>query len=73
MDPVCPPSGGFGVYNHHAGVKQRDAYPYNNHEGGEADEQVASISGLQDLWAEVITECSSAPAAKGSRLRRWVT
>lgn len=50
MDTICPPSGGFGVYNHYAGAKQLDVYPFNNHEGGEADEQLASIRWLQDVW-----------------------
>ncbi|MFC6703868.1 acetylxylan esterase [Flexivirga alba] len=51
MDTICPPSGGFGVYNHYAGPKQVDVHPYNNHEGGEADDQVAAVEWLQGLWS----------------------
>lgn len=50
MDTICPPSGGFGVYNHYAGAKQVDIHPYNNHEAGEADDEIAAIRWLQDLW-----------------------
>lgn len=50
MDTICPPSGGFGAYNHYAGPKQIEVYPFNNHEGGEADDQIAAIRWLQDLW-----------------------
>lgn len=51
MDTICPPSGGFGVHNHYAGPKELTTYPYNNHEGGEADDQLASIRWLQALWS----------------------
>lgn len=33
-----------------AETKQLDVYPFNNHEGGEANEQRASTRWLQDVW-----------------------
>jgi cephalosporin-C deacetylase len=34
MDDVAPPSTVFATYNHYAGSKQLDVYPFNGHEGG---------------------------------------
>ena len=34
MDTICPPSTVFAAYNWHAGPKEINVYPYNNHEGG---------------------------------------
>ena len=34
MDDVCPPSTVFASYNHYAGPKEIDVYPYNGHDGG---------------------------------------
>jgi cephalosporin-C deacetylase len=34
LDPLCPPSTGFAVYNHLTCVKTLKIYPYNQHEGG---------------------------------------
>jgi cephalosporin-C deacetylase len=37
LDPVCPPSTGFAVYNHLSLTeKEMRVYPYNGHEGGAA-------------------------------------
>lgn len=36
MDHVCPPSTVFAAYNHYAGPKDIDVWPYNGHEGGGA-------------------------------------
>jgi cephalosporin-C deacetylase len=36
MDDICPPSTVFAAFNHYAGPKQIEVYPYNGHEGGEA-------------------------------------
>ena len=36
MDKTCPPSTVFAAYNHYAGEKDIQLWPYNDHEGGEA-------------------------------------
>jgi cephalosporin-C deacetylase len=36
MDTVCPPSTVFAAYNHYAGPKQIEIYPFNGHENGES-------------------------------------
>jgi cephalosporin-C deacetylase len=35
MDAVCPPSTVFAAYNHYAGPKEIEVYPFNGHEQGE--------------------------------------
>ena len=35
MDQVTPPSTVFAAYNHYAGPKEIEVYPFNGHEGGE--------------------------------------
>ena len=35
MDHTCPPSTVFAAYNHYAGPKEIEVYPFNDHEGGE--------------------------------------
>jgi len=36
MDAVCPPSTVFAAYNHYAGPRDIQVWPYNGHEGGAA-------------------------------------
>ncbi|HET9124443.1 MAG TPA: acetylxylan esterase [Solirubrobacteraceae bacterium] len=36
MDEICPPSTVYAAFNAYAGPKEIAAYPYNDHEGGEA-------------------------------------
>ena len=36
MDDICPPSTVYASYNHYAGPKEIEVYPYNGHEGGGA-------------------------------------
>jgi cephalosporin-C deacetylase len=36
MDMVCPPSTVFAAYNHYAGPKEIEVYPFNGHENGES-------------------------------------
>jgi cephalosporin-C deacetylase len=36
MDTVCPPSTVFAAYNHYAGPKEIEVYPFNGHEQGES-------------------------------------
>lgn len=43
MDDVCPPRTVFAAYNHYAGPKQIKVWPYNQHEGGETDQDIEKI------------------------------
>ena len=36
MDVTCPPSTVFAAYNHYAGAREIEVYPFNGHEGGES-------------------------------------
>jgi cephalosporin-C deacetylase len=36
MDDICPPSTVFAAYNHYAGPKAIEVYPFNGHENGES-------------------------------------
>jgi cephalosporin-C deacetylase len=36
LDPICPPSTGFAVYNNLTVEKELKVYPFNGHEGGGA-------------------------------------
>jgi cephalosporin-C deacetylase len=36
MDTICPPSTVFAAYNHYAGPKEIEIYPFNGHENGES-------------------------------------
>jgi cephalosporin-C deacetylase len=36
MDTICPPSTVFAAYNHYAGPKEIEVYPFNGHENGES-------------------------------------
>lgn len=51
MDQTCPPSGVYAAFHHYAGPKTLDVYPYNDHEGGAADAEIASVQWLQELWS----------------------
>jgi cephalosporin-C deacetylase len=50
MDMTCPPSTVFAAYNHYAGPKKINVWPYNNHEGGEAYQKAEQIDFLKHLW-----------------------
>lgn len=52
MDDICPPSTVFAAYNHYAGRKQIEIYPYNQHEGGESDHEAVKVAFLSQLWSE---------------------
>ncbi len=52
MDDVCPPSTVFAAYNHYAGPKQIEVYPYNQHEGGESDHDTVKLAFLGRTWGE---------------------
>ncbi|WLQ32769.1 acetylxylan esterase [Streptomyces castrisilvae] len=49
MDPICPPSTVFAAYNHWAGPKEIEVYPWNGHEGGTTVHRRAQLRKLRDL------------------------
>jgi cephalosporin-C deacetylase len=51
MDDVCPPSTVFAAYNHYAGPKQLQIWPYNRHEGGATFQAPVQLRWLRDLMA----------------------
>lgn len=48
MDTVCPPSTVDAAYDHYAGPKHIEVYPYNQHEGGPQEHTLHQIQWLQD-------------------------
>ncbi|HTK10432.1 MAG TPA: acetylxylan esterase [Ktedonobacteraceae bacterium] len=50
MDDICPPSTVFAAYNHYAGQKEINVWPYNNHEGGESYQMLEKLKFLTSLW-----------------------
>lgn len=40
LDDICPPSTVYAAYNHYAGPKRMNVYPYNGHEQGAAYQEV---------------------------------
>ena len=51
MDVICPPSTVFAAYNHYAGPKEIQVWPYNGHEGGEIFQKRRQVEFLQRLWS----------------------
>ncbi len=51
MDDVCPPSTVFAVYNHYAGPKEIDVWPYNMHEGGGVHQEARRLRWLHERWS----------------------
>lgn len=49
MDVTCPPSTVYAAYNAYAGPKRIVEYPYNDHEGGEAFQEVEQLSWLPGI------------------------
>ena len=49
MDDVCPPSTVFAAYNHYAGPRSIEVWPYNGHEAGQLIGQVRRYAFLADL------------------------
>ena len=43
LDDVCPPSTVYAAYNHYAGEKRMNVYPYNGHEQGGAYQDVEHL------------------------------
>jgi cephalosporin-C deacetylase len=52
MDDVCPPSTIFAAYNHWQGKKDIRIYPYNQHDGGGAFQDIEKVKFLKDVWAK---------------------
>jgi cephalosporin-C deacetylase len=48
MDHTCPPSTVFAAYNHYAGPKAIEVYPFNDHEGGETVHEELKMRRLAD-------------------------
>jgi cephalosporin-C deacetylase len=43
MDTICPPSTVFAAYNHYTGPKDIRIWQFNNHEGGQAYQDVEKL------------------------------
>jgi cephalosporin-C deacetylase len=50
MDEICPPRTVYAAFNHYAGPKQIEVYPYNHHEGGQAFQDWEKIRFLANIW-----------------------
>lgn len=48
-DQTCPPSTVYAAHNAYAGPKQICVYPYNGHEGGQADHAIEQLRWLDAL------------------------
>jgi len=65
MDTVAPPSTVYAAYNHYAGPKRIDVYPFNGHEGGG---QLAAKRRL-DFLHEVFTDADATSATEPAALQ----
>lgn len=61
MDEVTPPSTVYAAYNNYAGTKELLVWPYNGHEGGGIEDEVAAARFLQGLLA--VSEPAGQPMA----------
>lgn len=52
-DPTCPPSTVYAAFNGYAGPKEIAVYPYNGHEGGQADHAIVQLRWLDELFATI--------------------
>lgn len=50
MDDTCPPSTVYAAFNHYAGEKKLQVWPYNRHEGGESDQVRVKLGFLREHW-----------------------
>lgn len=48
MDDICPPSTVYAAYNWYGGAKAIVEYPYNNHEGGQAQQEQVQLRWLAE-------------------------
>lgn len=51
MDTTTPPSTVYAAYNAYAGPKQITAWPFNGHEGGGAEDDIAAVRFLREMTA----------------------
>lgn len=51
LDDVCPPSCVYAAYNHYAGPKSMNVFPYNGHENGGAVQAAEHIRFQRDVFA----------------------
>ena len=51
MDATTPPSTVYAAYNAYAGPKQITAWPFNGHEGGGSEDDVAAVHFLREMTA----------------------
>ena len=51
IDDITPASTVFAAYNHYAGQKQVNVYPFNGHEGGRTDQLAAKLAFLSSTAA----------------------
>ena len=51
MDTTTPPSTVYAAYNAYAGPKQITAWPFNGHEGGGSEDDVAAVRFLREMTA----------------------
>ena len=49
MDDICPPSNVVASFNHYAGPKEIEVYPYNGHEGGGAHQVARALEFAQSI------------------------
>lgn len=50
MDSTCPPSTVFAAYNRYAGDKRIKVWPFNGHEGGSIEDELAGVHFLRELF-----------------------
>ncbi|MEU8180886.1 acetylxylan esterase [Micromonospora sp. NPDC049044] len=50
MDRTCPPSTCFAAYHRYGGDKEVRVYEFNDHEGGEAHQQLEQLAWLRKLF-----------------------
>ncbi|MET8200798.1 acetylxylan esterase [Micromonospora taraxaci] len=50
MDQTCPPSTCFAAYHRYGGDKEVRVYEFNDHEGGEAHQQIEQLAWLRGLF-----------------------
>lgn len=51
MDDICPPSTIFAAYNHYAGPKRIEIYPFAGHEGGGSHQTKKKIEFLKEIFS----------------------
>ncbi|MBF4993228.1 acetylxylan esterase [Arthrobacter gandavensis] len=66
MDVVTPPFTVYAAYNTYAGTKDLLVWPYNGHEGGGVEDQIAAARFLRRTLAPVSSATDSVNAAAGS-------